>query len=98
MFRSIKTALPLVLAVAMGLGIGWWAHGGSVHAAPITAPAQVQLSGNGNTLSVYYPDDRMVYVYPAQSGANNTYCEYSIHMEAEGGAIQRKNCDAGKVF
>jgi hypothetical protein len=99
MLQRMKVGLsPLVLAVMMGSAIGWWAHGGSVHAAPITAPVQFQLSGNGNALSLYYPSDRMLYVYPAQSGANNTYCSYSVHIEAEGGAIQRQNCDPGKLF
>jgi hypothetical protein len=98
MLRTMKDSLPLMLAIAMGLGIGWWAHGGNAHAAPITAPSQFQLSGDGSTLSVYYPGERMLYVYPAQSGSVNTYCSYSFRIGAEGGAIQRENCPIGKLF
>ncbi len=100
MLRSIKEArlLPLALAITAGLGAGWWAHGGTAHAAPAATPAQYQLSGNGNALSLYYPSEHVIYVYPAQSGADNIYCAYSIHIGTEGGAIQRENCAPGKLF
>ncbi len=98
MLRSIKEARLLALAIVMGLGAGWWARGGVVHADPASTPVQYQLSGNGNTLSLYYPNTHVIYVYPAQSGADNTYCSYSIHIGTEGGPVQRKNCAPGKLF
>jgi len=94
----VKESLPLALAVAMGLGIGWWAHGGNAHAATTTAPAQFMLNGDGSLLSVYYPNDRMLYVYPAQSGSENVYCNYSFHINGPGEAVQRQNCPIGKLY
>jgi hypothetical protein len=99
MLRGMKENLrPLALAVLVGVSAGWWAHGSSVHAAAVTAPAQFQMSGDSTTLSIYYPGERMLYVYPAQSGADNTYCSYSFRIGAEGGPIQRENCPIGKLF
>ena len=99
MLRGMKERLlPLALAVLMGVGVGWWAHSGSVHAAPVTAPAQYQLSGDGSKLSLYYPNERMVFVYPAQSGSDNVYCAYSFHIDTEGGPIHRENCPIGKLY
>ncbi len=103
MLRRMKenSVLPVGLAMSIGLGIGWWAHGGvNVHAAPAaaSAPAQFQLSGDGSKLSVYYPNERMVYVYPAQSGSEHVYCLYSFHINAEGGPVDRENCPMGKLY
>jgi len=93
--------LPVALATAIGLGIGWWAHSGvTAHAssASVATPAQFQLSGDGSKLSLYYPNERMVFVYPVQSGSEHVYCSYSFRINAEGGPIDRENCPIGKLY
>jgi len=101
MLRAMKqTLLPLLLAVAMGLAVGWWAHGGSVHAAGASAPAEFMLNGSGpaTTLSVYYPGERTLYLYPAMAGSSNIACTYRFKIGEEGQAIERENCPAGKLY
>jgi hypothetical protein len=107
MLRSIQEAklLPLALAVTMGLGAGWWARGGPVHAKDSSssayAPTQFQMSSgsrDGSVLSIYYPDQRMLYTYPMQAGSANIACINGFKIGAEGQPIERQNCAPGKPY
>jgi len=102
MVRAIKEGLlPLAAAVAMGLGVGWWAHGGvRVQASSPAAPTEFLLNGTGSatTLTVYYPNERTLYLYPAMAGSSNIACTYRFKIGEEGQQIERENCPAGKLY
>jgi len=94
---QIREALVVVGAVALG----WWAHGGrAVQAAPVSSVAAFQLTGinPATSLTVYSPEDRMLYVYQgATTGNSHVNCSFRIHIPRVGDAIDRENCAPGSL-
>lgn len=102
MLRSMKDGRMLVPAIALGLAAGWWAHGTHVQAkeSAAYAPTQLQMSNarEGSILSVYYPEQRMLYTYPVQAGSSNIACINSFKIGEAGQPIERQNCPSGKLY
>ncbi len=98
MTRSqVREAVVAMLAVALG----WWAHGGrTVQAAPTSSAAAYQFTGinPATSLTIYSPEDRMLYVYQgATTGSSHVNCSFRIHIPRVGDAIDRENCAPGSL-
>ena len=89
--------------------IGWWAHAGNtpVRAAGSSSDTSrdggnlgFQFGGAGpeGSLSLYNPETKTLYVYPASAGNSHINCAYSIHVEKPGAPLERQNCAIGSVF
>jgi hypothetical protein len=102
MLRLAKEGRLLVPAIVLSLAAGWWARGPHVEAkeSAAYAPTQFQMSNgrDGSILSVYYPDQRMLYTYPAQAGSSNIACINSFKIGDAGQQIERQNCPNGKLY
>lgn len=91
-----------VLLAAAGL-IGWWAHSAvrPVYAAPTHEDdISVQVGGIGGreTMAVYSPSLRAVFIYPMQAGNSHIGCEYAFSITKPGAAIDRVNCPSVPLF
>lgn len=94
---QVREALVALTAVALG----WWAHGDrTVHAAPASTAASYQFTGVGpaTSLTIYSPEDHMLYVYQgATTGNSHVNCSFRIHIPRVGDAIDRENCPMGSL-
>ncbi len=100
----LRDATLLIVAGA----IGWWAHGANtaVRAAGYSDTARegsgfgFQFGGAGieGSLTLYNPENRTLYVYPAASGNSHINCAYSIRVEKPGAPLERQNCAIGSAF
>jgi hypothetical protein len=102
MLQSNKKLMQFTLAIAVSLAAGWWVHGSHVEAkeSAAYAPTQFQMSSgrDGSVLSVYYPEQRMLYTYPAQAGSSTIACINGFKIGEAGQPIERQNCPAGKLY
>jgi hypothetical protein len=105
---SVVRGLALLgLAVA----VGWWARGGgttvlaqksssssSARGSDADSNLAFQFVGAGSqqSLAIYNPDNRTLYVYPrVGEGNSHVSCEYSFSITRPGAAIDRQNCPVG---
>ena len=89
--------------------IGWWAHRSNttVRAAATGSDTArdggnlgFQFGGAGleGSLTLYNPENKTLYVYPAASGNAHINCAYSIRVEKPGAPLERQNCAIGSAF
>jgi hypothetical protein len=93
----IKNATPWLrdgIGLALAFAIGSWAHSGrTAEAQSANVLFQLQGLGNGTSLSLYYPDQRTIYVYAnAMTGFSKLNCAYEFRLGDPGGPVQRQNC------
>jgi hypothetical protein len=102
---SVVRGLTLLcLAVA----VGWWARGGGTAVLAEKSSSSSSSSGDANlafqfvgagtqqSLAIYNPDNRTVYVYPrVGEGNSHINCEYSFTIGRPGAGIDRQNCPVG---
>lgn len=97
------TALHLREGIIAGMAValGWWAYGGrTVQAAPVSAATAYQFTGinPASSLTIYSPEDRMLYVYQgATTGNSHVTCSFRIHIPRVGEPIDRENCAPGSL-
>jgi|GEM_PF-1693546 len=80
--------------IALAMAIGWWAHAGrTVQAQSSDLLFQLQGMNQGTALTVYYPDQKTIYVYPnATVGFSTLNCAFAFKLDTPGGAVQREQC------
>ena len=82
--------------IALAMAIGWWAHAGrAVQAQNSDVLFQLQGMNQGTALTLYYPDQKTIYVYPNVAvGFSTLNCAFAFKLDAPGGAIERQQCKA----
>ena len=104
--RNLWRDAAMLLAAGV---IGWWAHSANtpVRAAGAGSSSSrdggnidFQFGGAGleGSLTLYNPENKTLYVYPAGVGNSHINCAYSIHIEKPGAPLERQNCAIGSVF
>lgn len=83
-----------VALIALAMVIGWWAHAGrAVQAQNSDLLFQLQGMNQGTALTLYYPDQKTIYVYPNVAvGFSTLNCAFAFKLDAPGGAVQREQC------
>ena len=96
-----STILMIALSVASGVVLGWMSHAPStVHAAsdPGSIEFQLQGTGPGTQLGIYYGAEKDLYVYQGVgAGSSSVNCSFKLHIGRAGTPIERSNCGVGKV-
>lgn len=94
-----STLLVAALSGVVGAIAGWGLHTpATVHAA-YAGSAEFQLQGTGPSaeLSIYFPDEKDLYVYPGvAAGSSSVNCAFKLHIARAGDAVERTNCGVGK--
>jgi hypothetical protein len=94
--RKQRNWLRDITLVALAFGIGWWAHTGrTVHAQNSDVFFQFESINPNSALSLYYPDQKTIYVYqPAAVGYSTLNCAFLFKLDQPGGPVQREPCKA----
>jgi hypothetical protein len=94
--NSLSSWLRDGVLVALAFAIGWWAHTGrSVHAQSSDVLFQFESLNPNSALSLYYPDQRTIYIYqPAAVGYSTLNCAFLFKLGDAGGPVERKQCKA----
>ena len=84
------------MLMAMAFAIGWWAHTGrTVHAQSSDVLFQFESLDPNSALSLYYPDQKTIYVYqPAAVGNSKLNCAFYFKLGEPGGRVERQPCKA----
>jgi hypothetical protein len=98
--NRVKNWLVHGLWLAVAMCAGWWLHGNRVVAAQNAEPQfQWQSLGADAALSVYYPSDRVLYVYRgATTGNARVNCAFQYKVSRPGDPLERTNCAIGKAY
>ncbi len=88
------------LWLTVALIAGWWLHGSRVVTAQSEQPQfQWNSVGADASLSVYYPSERLLYVYRgATTGSSRVNCAFSFKLGRQGDPLERTNCPIGKAY
>ncbi len=103
--NMVRDAAMLLIAGA----IGWWAHGANAPVRAAGAGSDTARDGGGfgfqfvgsgpeASLTLYNPESKTLYVYPAAIGNAHINCAFSIHIEKPGAPLDRQNCSIGSLF
>ena len=102
-----------VAVVCLAVAVGWWWRGAgttvlaqrssssssSSRGAEVDGTLAFQFVGSGaqQSLAVYNPANRTLYVYP-RGGEGNSHisCEYSFTINRPGAPMDRQNCPVGE--
>lgn len=94
-----STFVLAAMSVVAGVLAGWTLHvPPGVHAA-YAGPAEFQLQGTGpaTELSIYFPENKDLYVYPGVAAGNSSVnCAFKLHIVRAGDPAERTNCAVGK--
>lgn len=91
----VRNGLALVGVLALGYWLGALGTVKASSSAASWGDAQFQLANvnEHNSLLVYQPATKTVYVYQgANMGNSNLQCSYKFQLGTPGGAIQRLSC------
>ena|SRR5438105_4695999 len=102
-----------VLLVAVAVMVGWWVRGADapVSAQHSSSSSSARSTGESGlsfqfqdgspqqSLTIYNPTNRTLYVYP-RIGTGNSHisCEYMLKVASPGAPIDRQNCQIGPQF
>lgn len=101
------------LLVAVAVLAGWWLRSAdtAVLAQHSTSSSSARDDGGAglsfqfgsgrpeDSLTVYNPASRTLYVYPrVGTGNSHISCQYMFHVKNPGGPIDRENCAVGPLY
>ncbi|HUD22018.1 MAG TPA: hypothetical protein VMQ60_04175 [Acidobacteriaceae bacterium] len=110
---NLRSVVRDLAVVCVAVAVGWWGRdaGNPVLAQRSNSSSTSRGMSTGDSslafqfdsgapqqsLSVYDPASRTIFVYP-RVGVGNTYinCEYSLTITVPGAPIQRQNCPIGE--
>ena len=89
--------------VCVAAAFGWWlrSSGTPVHASSSEGTLAFQFLGAGpqQSLAIYSPDNKTLYVYPQiGQGSSHINCEYSFTISRPGAPLDRQNCSVGGLM